>query len=128
MKKLFLALLWISQITFAQDARQIIAVSIPMQQEFVQKIVGEQYEVFALIESGINPHDFEPKFSDVKKVNSALVYFGLGMEFEAIWLERFKAQNKAMKIYDNSSGITKINFAHSHEKHERHSQDRKSVV
>lgn len=67
MKKLFLALLWISQITCAQDARQIIAVSIPMQQEFVQKIVGEQYEVFALIESGINPHDFEPKFSDVKK-------------------------------------------------------------
>lgn len=37
MKKLFLALLWISQITCAQDARQIIAVSIPMQQEFVQK-------------------------------------------------------------------------------------------
>ncbi|WP_300842736.1 zinc ABC transporter substrate-binding protein [Helicobacter sp. UBA3407] len=123
MKKLFLALLWISQITFAQDARQIIAVSIPMQQEFVQKIVGEQYEVFALIESGINPHDFEPKFSDVKKVNSALAYFGLGMEFEAIWLKRFKAQNKAMKIYDNSSGITKINFAHSHEKHKGHSHN-----
>lgn len=120
MKKLFLALLWISQIAFAQEARQIIAVSIPMQQEFVQKIAGDRYEVVSLVKLGMNPHDFEPKFSDVKKVNSALAYFGIGIEFEAVWLTRFQAQNKAMKVYDNSLGIAKINFAHSHEKHEKH--------
>ena len=79
MKKLFLALLWISQIAFAQEARQIIAVSIPMQQEFVQKIAGDRYEVVSLVKLGMNPHDFEPKFSDVKKVNSALAYFGIGI-------------------------------------------------
>ncbi|WP_297811050.1 zinc ABC transporter substrate-binding protein [uncultured Helicobacter sp.] len=112
MKKTFWILLILSQIAFC---REIIIVSIPMQQEFMQKIVGSQYEVISLVKPGINPHDFEPKFSDIKKLNDASAYFCIGIEFETIWLERFKAQNKTMKIYDNSLGITKINFAHSHQ-------------
>ncbi|WP_300955902.1 metal ABC transporter solute-binding protein, Zn/Mn family [Helicobacter rodentium] len=117
MKKAFLILLFLSQIAFS---REIIVVSIPMQQEFVQKIIGDKYEVISLVKPGVNPHDFEPKFSDVKKINSALAYFGIGIEFEGVWLERFKAQNKKMKIYDNSLGIAKINFAHSHKEYEEH--------
>lgn len=120
MKKAFLILLFLSQIAFS---REIIAVSIPVQQEFVQKIVGNKYEVISLVKPGVNPHDFEPKFSDVKKINSALAYFGIGIEFEEVWLERFKAQNKKMKIYDNSLGIAKINFAHSHEEHHHEEGD-----
>lgn len=123
MKNVLWILLILSQIAFCKEPRQIIAVSIPMQQEFVQKIVGNQYEVFSLIQSGINPHDFEPKFSDVTKVNSAVAYFGIGIEFENIWLPRFGAQNKTMKIYDNSLGIAKINFA-PHDKHEEHSHNK----
>ncbi|WP_416861700.1 metal ABC transporter solute-binding protein, Zn/Mn family, partial [Helicobacter ganmani] len=50
-------------------AKPIIAVSIPMQKEFVEKIAKGEYEVIALVKPGVNPHDFEPKFSDVKSVN-----------------------------------------------------------
>ncbi|TLD86543.1 zinc ABC transporter substrate-binding protein [Helicobacter sp. MIT 05-5294] len=117
MKNIFFILCFLCQIAFG---REIIVVSIPMQQEFAQKIAGEQYEVVSLVKSGVNPHDFEPKFSDVKKVNSAVAYFGIGIEFEDIWLPRFKAQNKAMQVFDNSLGITRIFWEHSHSKHESH--------
>ncbi len=114
MKNVFLILLLLSQIAFCKEPKPILVVSIPMQQEFIQKIAKDQYEVISLVKQGTNPHDFEPKFSDVKSVNSALAYFSLGIEFENIWLPRFKAQNKAMKIYNNSLGIAKIYSAHSH--------------
>ncbi len=119
MKNVFWILLLLSQIAFCKEPGQIIVVSIPMQQEFVQKIAGNQYEVLSLIQSGINPHDFEPKFSDIASLNSALAYFGIGIEFENIWLPRFKAQNKTMEIYDNSLGIPKIHSSHSHTKNDK---------
>lgn len=119
MKNVFWILLFLSQIAFCKEPRQIIVVSIPMQQEFVQKIAGGKYKVLPLIQSGINPHDFEPKFSDVANLNSALAYFGIGIEFEKIWLPRFKAQNKTMEIYDNSLGIAKIHSSHSHTKNDK---------
>lgn len=123
MKNMLWILLFLSQIAFCKEPSQTIVVSIPMQQEFVQKIAGNQYKVLSLIQSGINPHDFEPKFSDIASLNSALAYFSIGIEFEKIWLPRFKAQNKTMDIYDNSLGIAKINFVHSHDKHEEYSHN-----
>ncbi len=91
-------------------AKPIIAVSIPMQKEFIEKIAKEEYEVIALVKPGINPHDFEPKFSDVKSVNKAQAYFPIGIEFEELWLKRFTNQNKSMKIYPSNAGIEVINF------------------
>lgn len=98
-------------------AKEIIAVSLPMQKEFLQKIVGEKYEIITLVEPGVNPHDFEPKFSTIKKVNTAIAYFAIGIEFESVWLEKFKAQNKKMQIFATQKDVARINFAHNHDHH-----------
>ena len=122
MQKILFVIFLFSGIAFARD---VIALSIPMQKEFLQKIAGDSIEAVVLVESGTNPHDFEPKASDVRKVNGAVAYFSIGIEFEEVWLPRFKSQNKALQIFANDANITKINFAteahnHKHEHDEAH--------
>lgn len=122
MQKFVFIIFFLSGIAFARD---MIALSIPMQKEFLQKIAGDSIEAVVLVESGTNPHDFEPKASDVRKVNSAVAYFSIGIEFEEVWLPRFKNQNKALQIFDNDANIVKINFAaeahnHNHKRDKVH--------
>ncbi|MDE5602329.1 MAG: zinc ABC transporter substrate-binding protein [Helicobacter sp.] len=130
MAKILISLLMFAGVMMAKP---IIAVSIPMQKEFVEKIAKGEYEVIALVKPGTNPHDFEPKFSDIKSVNKAKAYFSIGIEFEDQWLKRFANQNKTMKIYPSNAGIEVINFgdddheddAHKHKahKHDEHEDD-----
>ena len=94
-----------------------------MQEEFIQKIAGMEYEIISLVEKGVNPHDFEPKFSSIKKVNEAIAYFSIGIEFEDSWLKRFKQQNPQMQIFPSNAGIDFINFAQNTHHHENHSHD-----
>lgn len=122
MQKFVFIIFFLSGIAFARD---MIALSIPMQKEFLQKIAGDSIEAVVLVESGTNPHDFEPKASDVRKVNSAVAYFSIGIEFEEVWLPRFKNQNKALQIFANDANIAKINFAakahnHNHKRNKAH--------
>ncbi|WDL75391.1 zinc ABC transporter substrate-binding protein [Helicobacter winghamensis] len=100
-------------------AREVIAVSIPMQKEFVEKIAGDSYEVVSLVTPGVNPHDFEPKISEIRKVNEAVAYFAIGIEFEESWLPRFKGQNQSMQVFDVGVEVSRINFSNTHH-HEGH--------
>lgn len=123
MKKILLCCALFLQIVIAKP---IIAVSIPMQEEFLRSLVGEEYEIVSLVKVGINPHDFEPKFSDIKKVNEAIAYFAIGIEFEEAWLMRFKAQNPKMQIYSLDKDIPKFIFknnAQAHNLHEEHDHE-----
>ncbi len=125
MKRILLVLLFLSlEIACARD---VIAVSIPMQKEFVQKIAGDSYRVISMVTQGVNPHDFEPKISEIKEVNIAVAYLSIGIEFEETWLPRFKNQNKAMRTFATDKGVEKINFAleahHAHASHEHEHGD-----
>lgn len=120
MKKLLILFLLTLQ---SLVAKPILAVSIPMQEEFIQKIAGMEYEIISLVEKGVNPHDFEPKFSSIKKVNEAIAYFSIGIEFEDSWLKRFKQQNPQMQIFSSNAGIDFINFAQNTHHHENHGHD-----
>ncbi|HJF83883.1 metal ABC transporter solute-binding protein, Zn/Mn family [Helicobacter pullorum] len=120
MKKLLILFLLTLQ---SLVSKPILAVSIPMQEEFIQKIAGMEYEIISLVEKGVNPHDFEPKFSSIKKVNEAIAYFSIGIEFEDSWLKRFKQQNPQMQIFPSNAGIDFINFAQNTHHHENHSHD-----
>lgn len=120
MKKLLILFLLALQ---SLVAKPILAVSIPMQEEFIQKIAGMEYEIISLVEKGVNPHDFEPKFSSIKKVNEAIAYFSIGIEFEDSWLKRFKQQNPQMQIFPSNAGIDFINFAQNTHNHENHIHD-----
>ena len=120
MKKLLILFLLTLQ---SLVAKPILAVSIPMQEEFIQKIAGMEYEIISLVEKGVNPHDFEPKFSSIKKVNEAIAYFSIGIEFEDSWPKIFNHQNPQMQIFPSNAGIDFINFTQNTHHHENHSHD-----
>ncbi|EEO25261.1 metal ABC transporter solute-binding protein, Zn/Mn family [Helicobacter winghamensis] len=101
-------------------AREVIAVSIPMQKEFVEKIAGDFYDVVSLVTPGVNPHDFEPKISEIRKVNEAVAYFAIGIEFEESWLPRFKGQNQTIQVFNTGANISRINFSDKHYHNNHH--------
>lgn len=114
MRYMFVFLIFV----FSVFAKPVIVVSIPMQKEFIESITND-YEVVSLINGGIDPHTFEPKISDMKLIGDALAYFAIGIEFEEKYLDKFKAQNKNLKIYNNDKNIKKI---HSHNDGHDHGQ------
>ncbi|MBX7490851.1 metal ABC transporter solute-binding protein, Zn/Mn family [Helicobacter turcicus] len=120
MKKTLMFMCLLLNLAFARD---VIMVSVPMQKEFVEKIAGDSYNVVSLVVPGVNPHDFEPKASEIRKVNEAVAYFSIGIEFEEVWLPRFASQNQKMQIYDSSANIQRINFWQKDTEHEHNAHD-----
>ncbi len=82
-------------------------VSILPQKTFLEKIGGDKVDVSVMVKVGNSPHTYEPKPSQMKDISRANIYFSIGVEFEKVWLPKFKNQNKKMKIVDMSQNISK---------------------
>ena len=96
-------------------AKTNIVVSILPQKTFVEKIGGDKVSVSAMVKPGSDPHSYEPKPSQMIAVSKADIYFPIGIEFEKAWLEKFKNQNKKMKIIEMTKGINYLQMpAHGH--------------
>jgi len=65
---------------------------------------------------GNSPHTYEPKPSQMKDIANSTLYFAIGVEFENVWLSKFKNLNENMQVIDLTLGINKI-FMASHDKH-----------
>jgi zinc transport system substrate-binding protein len=118
MKKIFLITL-LNTFIFANINT---IVSILPEQTFVKAIGGDKVNVSLMVLPGNSPHTYEPKPSQMKDIANATLYFAIGVEFENVWLEKFKNLNKQMKIIDLSSGIKKrsMKTAHHDKKHDQH--------
>ena len=75
--------------------------------EFTKEVGGDKVEVILLLPPGAEAHTFEPKPSDIKKINSAdiFLYVGAGME---PWAHDIVegSNNKDLLILDASSKVT----------------------
>ena len=96
MKKLILILLF----TTLSFSKSNIIVSILPQKIFVDKIGGNKVNTIVMVEAGASPHNYEPKPSQMKEITRANLYLSIGVEFEKVWLEKFKNQNKTLMIKD----------------------------
>lgn len=95
-----------------------IAVSLLPQKTFVEKIGKDKVNVIAMVKPGNNPHNYEPKPSQLKDISNAKVYFPIKIEFENSWLDKFASQNKNMKIVDMTKGVQAITMIKHHHHHE----------
>jgi len=123
MKKSLFILLSVIIFTPAFSKVNVI-VSIQPQMEFVKKIGGDKIEVTLMVLPGKSPHTYEPKPQQMIEVSKADIYLSIGVEFEKVWLPKFKSQNRNLRIIDISKDInrtamqskdTKNSHAHSHE-------------
>ena len=119
MKKIFLITLLIHTFIFANINTMV---SILPEQTFVKAIGGDRVNVSLMVLPGNSPHTYEPKPSQMKDIANAALYFSIGVEFENVWLEKFKNLNKQMKIINLSSGIKKLSMttAHHDKQHNEH--------
>jgi len=92
-----------------------IALSIPPQ-EFILKKLAPKINYFTLVTPGNSPHTYEPKPSQMLKLSNANIYFTIGVEFENVWLNKFKAQNKNLIVIKTDKNITKIPMANNNAK------------
>jgi zinc transport system substrate-binding protein len=114
MKKLIFILLLITDWAFAKFN---VIVSIQPQLEFVNKIGGDKVKTTLMVLPGKSPHTYEPKPSQMKAISHSNLYLSIGVEFEKVWLDKFKNQNLNLKVFDISKDINKTAMvsAHHHE-------------
>jgi len=89
------------------DGSIVVAVSIPPQAQFVERIGGEYVRPLVMVPPGASPHTYEPKPSQLAGVSEAVLYIkvGSGIEFELAWFDRLRSVNRDMLVVDASEGI-----------------------
>lgn len=105
-------------------AKILIVSSVAPVSFLAQKIGGENVELHTLISA--DAHNYEPKPSDMKIIAKADVFLAIGVEFERVWLEKFKANAKNLLITKLDENITKIKQEHSHDHDHDHENDHES--
>jgi zinc transport system substrate-binding protein len=80
-------------------------VSILPQKTFLKAIAGNKVNITLMVLPGNSPHTYEPKPSQMIKVSKATLYFTMGVEFENVWLPKFKNLNTQMQVIDLRKGI-----------------------
>ncbi|RUM73824.1 MAG: zinc ABC transporter substrate-binding protein [Sulfurovum sp.] len=118
MKKSLFILLSVIIFTPAFSKVNII-VSIQPQMEFVKKIGGDKIKVTLMVLPGKSPHTYEPKPQQMIEVSKADIYLSIGVEFEKVWLPKFKSQNRNLRIIDISKDINRTAMQ-SKDKKNRH--------
>jgi len=106
MKKIALFITLFISITYAKVD---ISVSITPQAKMVKSIAGDLANITVVVPKGASPHNYAPTPSKMLKIEKSKIYFAIGVEFEKIWLEKFKNQNKDLLIVDLSKEIKKTN-------------------
>ncbi len=113
LKNIILLLLILSNYLFAGIHA---VVSILPQKTFVEAIGGDMVTVTLMVLPGNSPHTYEPKPSQMKDISKAELYFAIGVEFENIWLDKFKNLNKSIEVIDLSHNIEKLSMLSHHKK------------
>jgi zinc transport system substrate-binding protein len=91
-----------------EDGRPTVAVSVPPQAYFVERLANGWVDIEVMIPPGASPHTHDPGISQVRAVGDATLYVMVGhpnFPFEGTWLERLLAQSRDIKIVDCSKGL-----------------------
>ncbi len=93
-----------------EDGKIVVAVTIPPEQEFAERVGGDHVRVILLVPPGADPHTYEPPPAVLADVAEADMYavVGSGIEFELAWQEKIAALNPEMLVVDCSRGVDLI--------------------
>ena len=94
--------------------RPVLTVSIQPQKYFLDKLVGDKYQVMCLLDNGSNPESYEPSVSNLMSLERSEAYFCIGnIGFESAILEKMKSNNPDLIVIDTSRGIELLRGTHS---------------
>lgn len=86
-----------------------VAVSIPPQQTFVEKVAGDLVEVVTMIPPGYTPENYQASPQDMVELSKASIYFAIGVETEdAGLLERAMDLNPNMIVVEQDEVVDQV--------------------
>ncbi|MFQ5412432.1 MAG: metal ABC transporter solute-binding protein, Zn/Mn family [Phycisphaerae bacterium] len=101
--------------------RLSVAVSIPPQAEFVERVGGTHVDVLVLIGAGQSPATYDPTLKQLSRLSKSHVYFRIGVPCEERLLPRLAEIAGEMKIVDTRRGIPLRSMDEEpHGEHDRH--------
>jgi len=92
---------------YETENRLVVAVTIPPQAEFVERIGGKYVQVIIMVPPGASPHTYEPTPLQLVQVSKAKIYFevGSGVDFELSFIPKILEVNPNLIIVNCSEGI-----------------------
>ena len=118
----------------APPREPLILVSLPPYKKMVQGLVGERFRVESVVPTGFDPHLYEAKPRDMKKLKEAALWFGIGEAFEERMLAALKGAGSQVDYTNLVEELEKKGYKDflipfdenhhdcSHESHEKHTQ------
>ena len=99
----------------AQPTQKLLTVSILPQQYFVERIAGDKFNVNVMVQPGQSPENYEPTPQQMRDVGQSMAYITIGAPFENNWIEKLKAANPNLRIFDSTEGIERMPMSeHEH--------------
>ena len=113
MKKIILivSLLWL----YVYGEPINVLVSVVPQKQMLESIGGENVAVEVLVPPGKSPEIYEPSVQQMKHIQNADVFFGVGMPLESTWLRKFHAINPKLKYYNLAESHAHALDSNSHD-------------
>jgi zinc transport system substrate-binding protein len=89
----------------AGQDRLKVAVSIPPQAYFVERVGGDSIDVEVLVGPGQSPHTYEPTPKQIAALSQARAYFTIGVESEKALLPRIRRMFEGLEVIDTRTGV-----------------------
>ncbi len=114
------AILNITQKTNTVSGKISVVTTLFPQYDFAKAIGGDKVEATLLLPPGVEAHAYEPKPSDISKINNAKIFVYTG-EFMEPWAhDIIESADKKVKVVDASVGIEMMKEEHEHEEADHH--------
>lgn len=97
-----------------------IVATVPPMKWLVEQVGGDSVEAIVMVESGEDPHTYEPSPDELRLMSEADAYVEVGLEFEDVWLPRFSATNPEMVIIDATTDVEPLVETRDHTEGDPH--------
>lgn len=99
-------------------AKPVVSASILPTAFFVEQIGASSVEVNTIVQEFADPHSFEPRASDMKKLENSDLFFAVGIEYEDVWLPKFSKTFPNLKVIKTQGKTPKYDKITHHDHHE----------
>lgn len=82
-----------------------VFVSIPPQQYLLERIGQENVDVQVMLKPGDSAETFDPSLKQIRELNTAQLYFPIGVAFEKKWLDSIRNSDSRIKVVDCCNNI-----------------------
>jgi zinc transport system substrate-binding protein len=112
---LFSACLFFSCGQTPKNDGKTLTVTIAPQRFFLEKLVGDSYQINTLVPPATSPETYEPSPATMIELGKSRIYFKVGfLGFENAWAQKLKENNPGTTIVDCSQGVDLMHDEHEH--------------